>query len=127
MVGPLFYAMEGNYVARWGTAGLDPVQAIFAASVRGAWSSCCRSCWPRASGSTRSRPFGAPEAALVASSVVNTLMYVGYNWLARAAGAVFAAQVGYVVTIAGVGWRWRCWASASPMLIWVAVALLLVA
>jgi drug/metabolite transporter (DMT)-like permease len=125
MVGPLFYAMEGNYVARWGTAGLDPVQAIFAASVvgmglvlplvlaSGQWID------PLAA-------FGAPEAALVASSVVNTLMYVGYIWLARAAGAVFAAQVGYVVTIAGVCWAMALLGERFSMLIWVAVALLLV-
>jgi drug/metabolite transporter (DMT)-like permease len=125
MVGPLFYAMEGNIVARWGTAGLDPVQAIFAASVvgmvlvlplvlaSGQWID------PFAA-------FGAPEIALILSAVVNTLMYVGYIWLARAAGAVFAAQVGYVVTIAGVCWAMALLGERFSMLIWVATALLLV-
>ena len=85
MVGPLFYAVEGNIVARWGTAGMDPVQAIFAASVvgmvlvlplvllSGQWID------PMAA-------FGRAEVALVLSSVVNTLMYVGYIWLAAGGG-----------------------------------------
>ncbi|MEY4697757.1 MAG: hypothetical protein RIT14_2185, partial [Pseudomonadota bacterium] len=35
MVGPLCYAVEGLYVARHGTAGMDAVQAMFGASVVG--------------------------------------------------------------------------------------------
>ena len=29
LVGPLFYAMEGTFVARFGMEGMDPVQAMF--------------------------------------------------------------------------------------------------
>ena len=36
MIGPLFYAFEGNYVAKFGTAGMDAVQAMFLASAVGA-------------------------------------------------------------------------------------------
>jgi drug/metabolite transporter (DMT)-like permease len=125
LVGPLFYALEGNIVARWGTAGLDPVQAIFAASVAGMvmvlplvlvsgqWID------PTAG-------FGPPERALVLSSVVNTLMYVGYIWLAAAAGAVFTAQVGYVVTIAGVGWAMVLLGERFSPVVYAAAAILLV-
>jgi drug/metabolite transporter (DMT)-like permease len=125
LVGPLFYAVEGNIVARWGTAGMDPVQAIFAASVVGMvlvlplvllsdqWID------PMAA-------FGRPEVALALSSVVNTLMYVGYIWLAGAAGAVFAAQVGYVVTIAGVGWAMLLLGERFSPLVFAAGAILLV-
>jgi len=103
MVGPLFYAIEGNVVARWGTAGLDPVQAMFAASVVGAvvvlplvlvsgqW---ITPVWP----------LGPPEQALLLSSVIHAVMYAGYVWLAAAAGAVFATQTSYIVTAAGIGW-----------------------
>ena len=36
MVGPVFYAAEATWVARSGTAGMDPVQAMFGVSVVGA-------------------------------------------------------------------------------------------
>jgi drug/metabolite transporter (DMT)-like permease len=103
MIGPLFYAIEGNVVARWGTAGLDPVQAMFAASVMGSvvvlplvliseqWIS---PPWPP----------GPAEQALVLSSVIHAFMYAGYVWLAASAGAVFATQTSYIVTAAGIGW-----------------------
>jgi drug/metabolite transporter (DMT)-like permease len=125
MIGPLFYAIEGNIVARWGTAGMDPVQAIFAASVvgmvlvlpltlaSGQWID------PLAT-------FGRAETALVLTSVINTLMYVGYIWLAGAAGAVFAAQVGYVVTISGVCWAMLLLGERFSPLVYAATAILLV-
>ncbi len=103
LIGPLFYAIESNYVARFGTAGMDAVQAMFMASgvgmilslplalLSGQWID------PLAG-------FGRPEAALVASSVIHGLCYAGYVWLAMRAGAVFASQCGYLVTGAGVLW-----------------------
>ncbi len=53
-------------------------------------------------------------------------MYVGYVWLARAAGAVFAAQVGYVVTIAGVCWAMVLLGERFSPLVCAATAILLV-
>ena len=35
LVAPVLYAFEGNYVARWGIAGLDPIQVLFGASLIG--------------------------------------------------------------------------------------------
>ena len=123
LVGPFFYAIEGNVVARWGTAGLDPVQAIFVASAVG-----MVLVLPLALGSGQwidpRTPFGAAETALVLSAAVNTLMYVGYVWLARAAGAVFASQVGYLVTMAGVGWAALLLGESFGPAIWLAVALM---
>lgn len=103
MVGPLFYAIEGNVVARWGTAGLEPMEAMFLASLIGApvalvltlisgqWA------WPNP-------PFGAPEWALIGSSALHALLYTGYVALAARAGAVFATQTSYIVTASGVFW-----------------------
>ena len=47
---------------------------------------------------------GAPELALVASSVLHALVYAGYVWLVARVGATFAAQVSYFVTLFGVAW-----------------------
>jgi drug/metabolite transporter (DMT)-like permease len=124
MIGPLCYALEGNIIARWGTGGLDPLETILVASglalvlalplmlATGQWID------PRP-------PWGAPEAALVAGALVNALMYVGYVWLARAAGPVFAAQTGYVVTLAGVGWAMLLLDERFAPAVWAAAGLLL--
>jgi drug/metabolite transporter (DMT)-like permease len=103
MVGPIFYACEANIVARWGTAGLDPVQAMFGASVVGAIMA-----FPlmMASGQWISPlpPYGKAELALIASSTMHAGLYTTYVWLASRAGAVFASQTSYIVTGAGVTW-----------------------
>jgi drug/metabolite transporter (DMT)-like permease len=124
IVGPLCYALEGNIIARWGTGGLDPLETILLAScvalvvalplmlATGQWID------PRP-------PWGAPEAALVAGALVNAVMYVGYVWLTRAAGPVFAAQTGYVVTLAGVGWAMLLLGERFAPAVWLAAALLL--
>ena len=89
LVGPLFYAMESNYVARVGMAGMDAVQAMFMASLAG-----MVLCLPLALASGQMfnplADFGRPELALIASSVVHGLCYAGYVWLAARAGAVSA-------------------------------------
>jgi len=36
LVGSAFYAFEGNFVAKWGTGGLDAIQVLFGASLVGA-------------------------------------------------------------------------------------------
>ena len=124
MIGPLFYAVEGNVVAKWGTAGLDPVQAMFAASVTGAVIvlplTLLSGQWidPTA-------PWGAAEHALILSSVIHAFMYAGYVWLARAAGAVFATQTSYIVTAAGVGWAMALLGERFGPLIWLAAAIML--
>ncbi len=124
MIGPLFYAIEGNVVARWGTAGLDPVQTMFAASVIGAvivlplvltngqWID------PTA-------PWGRAERALVILSVIHAFMYAGYVWLAGTAGAVFAAQTSYIVTAAGVCWAMALLGERFSPLVWAAGAVMM--
>ena len=103
MVGPLFYAMEGVFVARYGTAGMDPVQAMFGASLAG-----LVLCLPVMLGLGQwidpFQPWGRPEWALVGSSALHGLIYAGYVGLAARAGAVFAAQTSYIVTASGVVW-----------------------
>jgi drug/metabolite transporter (DMT)-like permease len=123
MIGPLCYAAEGNIVAKWGMAGLDPVQAILAATVVAMLMAL-----PLALASGQwidpTGPWSAPEYALILSSVINVTMYVVYVWLAQAAGAVFAAQTGYVVTAAGIGWAALLMGERFGPQVWLAVALI---
>lgn len=123
MVGPLFYAIEGNVVARWGTAGLDPVQAMFAASVMG---SVVVLPLVLISGQWISPPWppGPAEQALVLSSVIHAFMYAGYVWLAASAGAVFATQTSYIVTAAGIGWAMLLLGERFGPLVFLSAALM---
>jgi len=125
MVGPVFYAMEGNYVAKWGMGGLDAVQAMFWASLLAALLAL-----PLALGTGQwidpRAPYGTPELALMASSAIHALMYAAYIWLAAKAGAVFATQTSYVVTISGVLWAMLLLDEQFSAWVWAAMAVMLV-
>jgi drug/metabolite transporter (DMT)-like permease len=125
LVGPLFYAFEGNFVAKWGTHGLDAIQVLFGASVIGAVITL-----PLAIMTGQYvdpiRPWGAPEWALVISSVVHVLVYAGYVWLVGRTGAVFAMQVSYLVTGFGVFWAMLLLGESYSPYIWAALGLMLV-
>ena len=57
LVAPFFYGLEGNVVAKWGTAGLDPAEVLLARRSL-ARVLCCRLPFFRGSSSTRDRPGG---------------------------------------------------------------------
>jgi len=129
MVGPLFYALEGTFVARYGTAGMDPVQAMFGASLVG-----MLLCLPVMLGLGQwidpLQPWGRPEWALVVSSALHGLIYASYVALAARAGAVFAAQTSYIVTASGVVWamvllgeRFSAWVLLAAVLMLAGIAL----
>ena len=123
LVAPAFYGLEGNVVAKWGTAGLDPVQLLFGASVAGALVSAplalATGHWidPRP-------PWGAPDFALVLSSLIHAAVYSAYVWLVGRAGAVFAAQVSYLVTGFGVFWAMLLLGERNSGWVWAAMALM---
>jgi drug/metabolite transporter (DMT)-like permease len=125
MVGPMFYAMEGNYVAKWGMGDLDAVQAMFWASLLAALLAL-----PLALGMDQwidpRPPYGTPELALMASSTIHALMYAAYVWLAAKAGAVFATQTSYVVTLSGVLWAMLLLDEQFSAWVWAAMAVMLV-
>lgn len=123
LLGPLFYAAEGNIVARWGTFGLDPVQVMFWASLLATVITL-----PVAvlTGQMFSLlPFGRPEAALVFNSGLHALLYAGYVWLNGRAGAVFASQVAYFVTGSGVFWAMGLLGERFSPVVWLALAVML--
>ncbi len=124
LVGPLFYALEATYVARWGMAGMDPVQAMFGASLIGVLL-----CLPLvlATGAwiTPPWPLGRPEGALMLSCVIHALVYASYVWLAAKAGAVFAAQTSYLVTGAGVFWAMLILGEDFSQWVWLALVVML--
>lgn len=101
LIAPLFYALEGNIVARWGTGGLDPIELLFGASVLGVVIAVPLAL---ATGQwiTPTLPFSGPDKALILSSLIHAVVYTGYVWMVGRAGAVFAVQVSYLVTGFGI-------------------------
>jgi drug/metabolite transporter (DMT)-like permease len=123
LLGPLFYAAEGNIVARWGTFGLDPVQVMFWASLIAAIITLpVALVTGQMFGLT---PFGLPEAALVFSSALHAVLYSSYVWLNGRAGAVFASQVGYLITGTGVFWAMGLLGERFSPLVWLAILVIL--
>ncbi len=124
LVAPFFYAFEGNFVAKWGTRGLNPVQLLFGSSLIGAIVTLPLAL---ASGQFISpiRVWAAPEWALVASSVIHVIVYAFYIWLVRKAGPVFAVQTGYLVTGFGIVWAMLILNESYSPFFWAAMGLVL--
>lgn len=122
---PLAYGAEGNFLTWIGDKGLDPVQILFGANLVG-----IALALPLVMGSGQYvspfRIWGAPEWAIVANSVINWFAYVGYVWLIKRAGPVFAAQVAYLVTGFGVIWAMLILGESYSIYIWAALGLMMV-
>jgi drug/metabolite transporter (DMT)-like permease len=124
LIASAFYALEGNYVARWGTCGLDPLQVLTGASILGFFL-----CLPLAimvgEYIDPRHGWGAPDRALVASSLLHAFAYSGYVGLVGLAGAVFTAQVSYFVTLFGLVWAMLFLGEAYSGWVWGALLLML--
>jgi len=124
LIGPLFYAMEGTYVARFGTAGMDALQAMFGASLVG-----LVMCLPVVLALDQwfvpALPFGPAEWGLLLSSALHGLLYATYVWLAARAGAVFAAQASYIVTASGLFWSMILLGERFSSWVWLALVVML--
>jgi drug/metabolite transporter (DMT)-like permease len=123
LIAPLFYAMEGGIVGRWGTLGLDAIQVLFGASAVGLVVALPLAVAtghfidPRVA-------WGAPEQAIVLSSLIHAGVYAGYVWMVGRAGAVFAAQVSYLVTGFGVLWAMAILGERFSATVWLAMAVM---
>ncbi|MFN3992583.1 MAG: DMT family transporter [Tabrizicola flagellatus] len=123
LCGPLLYAVEATFVARFGMAGMDPVQAMFGVSLTAAILT-----FPLMLGTGQAYvpwPVGREEAALALSSTLHGLLYATYVWLAARAGPVFAAQSSYLVTAAGMIWAMVLLGERPAATVWLALAVML--
>ncbi len=125
MIAPFCYALEGNLVARFGTAGMDAVQVMFGASAIGTVL-----VLPIASSTGQLQipmtPYSNADIALVLASVIHSFVYVVYVWLVGRAGPLFASQVSYWVTGFGVLWAMLILQERYAGWVWVALALMAV-
>ena len=121
----MLYALEGNIVAKWGTGGAGPTERLCGTSIVGAGIAL-----PMAIGSGAwidpRPPWGVPDAALVASSIIHAFVYATYVWLVGRAGPVFAGQVSYLVTGFGVMCAMLILSERYSGYFWAAFGLMLV-
>ena len=124
LIAPLFYGLEGNVVARWGTAGLSPIEVLHGASILGALIAL-----PLAVASGQfidpRGPWGARDAAVLGSAIIHVLVYTSYVWMVGAAGAIFAVQVSYLVTAFGVLWAMLILGESYSAWVWGATLIIL--
>lgn len=69
--------------------------------------------------------FGTAEMALVAMTLAHLMAYGGFVWLISQAGPVFAAQVGYIVTLTGVGFGIVLLGETHSLWVWAALLLMM--
>lgn len=103
MIPALCYGFEGNFIAKWGTGGADPIQLLAGASGVAAVITL-----PLALGTGQMfNPLAlSPDltVAVVASSVIHAFVYSFYVMMVRGFGPVFSVQVSYLVTLFGMFW-----------------------
>ncbi len=124
LIAPVFYALESNYIAVRTPAGTDAVSTLFMASCVGviitAPLSLISGQWINPL-----LPWHLPEYALIATSVIHAITYVGYIWLVGFGGAVFGVQVAYPVTISGVLFSILLLGEGYSIWIWGALVLVI--
>lgn len=119
------YAIEGVGLGKLGSAGLDPIQLLAGAAVTSLFFALPLSL---ATGSWITPGQGALgiDAALVAVAAIHTLCYAGYIWMVGRGGAVFAAQVSYIVTGSGVVWSMILLGERYSLWIWMAMSVVFI-
>lgn len=115
------YAVEAMGLGKFGTAGLDPVQLLAGASVVGLVLAL-----PMAllTGSWITPGEGPVmiELALVAVAAIHAVAYAGYVWIVGHGGAVFGAQVSYLVTGSAVIWSMILLGERYSIWVWAAIS-----
>lgn len=124
LLASLCYAVEGNVVAKVGTNGLDPVQVLYGASLVGMAVSLPLAVTAGQFINPLSS-WGAPNSAIVASSLMHAGAYTAYVWLVGRAGPVFAVQISYLVTLFGVTWAMLFLGESYSPYFWAALVIML--
>ena len=121
LLAPFFYAIEGNYVDKYGTAGQDPIQTFTGASILGTFLilpvTISTGQWI-----DPLQPWPIENYTHVASSCCHAFAYCAYVWLVSRAGAVFTAQVAYFVTAWGVVWSILILGEETSRYLWLSLA-----
>ena len=71
-------------------------------------------------------PFGPTEWSVSIIAIINCISYLAFLYLIQNYGAVFASFMGYVITLAGVGWGITLFAEEHSVFVWLTLGLLLI-
>lgn len=116
----LCYAVEATGLGKLGTAGLDPVQLLAGASgvglVLALPAALVTQSWI-----TLGQGALHIDALLAAVAAIHTVAYAGYIWIVGRGGAVFAAQVSYLVTGSAVFWSMILLGERYSLWVWAAI------
>lgn len=118
---PFFYAIEGAWVAG-SRVPAGPLQVLWGGSVVAVITLIPLNL--TLGGPILPGPVGRAEGLLVLAGLMSLGAYAGYIDVLRRNGAVFGAQVGYVVTGSGVIWAMVLLGERYPPAVWAALALL---
>ena len=125
LVAPLFYALEGNYVDKYGTSGQDPIQTFTGVSILGTLM-VLPIVFATGQWINPLEPWPLQNFTHVISSFCHAFAYCAYVWLVSRSGAVFAAQVAYFVTAWGVFWSIFILDEATSRYLWYSISLMFV-
>ncbi len=123
MIAPMCYALEGLVIANVSRAQAGPMQTLLGATAMAVvmvLPLAVLSGAPVMPGTA----WGAAEWAILISGIGGSLAYAGYVAILRHGGAVFGAQVAYVVTASGVVWAMLLLGERPSPWFWTALALL---
>jgi drug/metabolite transporter (DMT)-like permease len=70
-------------------------------------------------------PFGDMELAVIGLGLITTIAYTMFVMTIERAGPLFASQVGYVVTLAGVFWGMLLFGESHSAWVWVSLTTML--
>jgi drug/metabolite transporter (DMT)-like permease len=130
LIAPFCYGLEGNYIARFAPPTINPIAALFGASVLGFAVSGPVSVmlghWIPLPEIARSGAWAQAEWGILGTSVCHAIAYAGYIWLVRSAGVVFASQIAYVVTVSGVLLSAAFLGESYAIWVWLALGLMLI-
>ncbi|MDJ0895647.1 MAG: DMT family transporter [Alphaproteobacteria bacterium] len=103
LITSLSYASESVYVALRRPAGLHPMTALWGMTLAALILLIPTTLLAGAS-LALALPWGVAELAIVLTAAIHVVCYASFLFLIGRAGAVFASQVAYIVTPAGVLW-----------------------
>ena len=67
--------------------------------------------------------FAHREMILFGFALATAIAFLMFYLIVALAGAVYLGQVGYIVTLAGVGWGVLFFGESVPVMLWVAIAI----
>jgi drug/metabolite transporter (DMT)-like permease len=123
-VSSLCYASENILLARWEITGLGPIRIACGMNIAAALI-----LLPVAISNDAlflpKFPFGVIEWTVVGLGLITTIAYTMFVMTIERAGPLFASQVGYVVTLAGVFWGMLLFGESHSAWVWVSLLTML--